>query len=80
MTTLNLTEYVLPAYWASALINGDTSGMSDEDYQDLVAWLEREKPGNCLDYRDDAGFRWRNDAGMLGGDCMTFVFHKAETS
>lgn len=38
--------FVAPAYWASALINGDTSGLDDSDEAEFEAW--------CLDNPEDA--------------------------
>lgn len=71
---MKFTEYTLPAHWASALINADTSGMTDEEEQELTQWLEAEKPGYCVGCSDEAFFKWRNDATSLGGDCLTYAF------
>jgi uncharacterized protein involved in tolerance to divalent cations len=67
-------EYTLPAYYASALINGDRSGMSDEETQELDAWLVSNKPGACVSCSDESFFAWRNDATKVGGACLTFTF------
>lgn len=72
---LDIREYTLPAHWAPALINGDTTGMSDADEAEMDAWLERVKPGHAVD-ADDERFSHRNDATSLGGDVMTFKFQK----
>lgn len=74
-TKLNIVKYVLPAYWASALINGDYSGLDDDDAKMLDAWLKREKPGFAVDAEDEH-FAHRNDAGTLPGDVMTYTFHQ----
>ena len=36
-------EYTFPSYALCALVNGDTSGLDDEDERALNAFLEREK-------------------------------------
>jgi hypothetical protein len=73
---INTTEYTLPAHWASALINGDTSGMEDAEEREMDAWLAHEKPGWCVGCTEEAEFCWSNDAGTLGGDCLTFTFQQ----
>ena len=35
-------EYTFPSYALCALVNGDTSGLDDEDERALSAFLERE--------------------------------------
>jgi hypothetical protein len=43
---LYLVKYDLPAYWASYLINGDASGISDDDKQAADSWLKHnDLPG-----------------------------------
>lgn len=37
--------YTLPAYWASYLINGDASGISEHDKAQCDAWLAYERSG-----------------------------------
>ena len=66
--------YKLPAYWASALINADYSGMEDSEEKELNEWLEYTKPGYCIDCSEESFFSWRNDANGLGGDCLEFTF------
>jgi len=38
---IEIEEFDAPAHWASALINGDTSGLEEEDFKDLEAWQEK---------------------------------------
>lgn len=73
---MKFVEYTLPAHWASALINSDTSGMTDEEEQELNEWLEDEKPGYCVGCSDESFFTWRNDATQLGGECLTYTFQE----
>lgn len=78
MTAIKTQTYTLPAHWASALINGDTSGMEDAEEKEMDVWLDAEKPGWCVDCTDEAEFRRSNDATSLGGDCLTFTFQQGE--
>lgn len=73
----NINTYSLPAYWASALINADESGMSDNDTKELNEWLAKENPGSCVGCSDEQYFAHCNDATKLGGDCLDFYFRKS---
>ncbi len=74
-------DYTLPAYWASALVNDDWSGLEDAEDSELKVWLEAEGGDNkyfhCTGVDDDVQFSWRNDANNLGGDVCTFTFQIA---
>jgi len=74
MKPLKFTEYLLPAHWASALINGDYSGLDYKEADELDAWVRFAKPGYCVGCSDEAEFCGRNDATNLGGDCLVFTF------
>ena len=76
MTQIETETYILPAYWASALINNDWSGMDDQEEQELNNWLEQVKPGSCVGCSDYGYFSYRNDAGMLAGDVLEFYFRR----
>lgn len=65
--------YTAPSYWASYLINGDFSGMEDDEIATadaFLAWVGLGAPVDC----EGAGFCHSNDAGTLAGDCMTYSF------
>lgn len=69
------TQYTLPTYWASYLVNGDASGLETSEVRAVDEWLEREGDiGVCVDVSEDSWFAWRNDAGIIGGDVATFTF------
>ncbi len=76
---MNTATYTLPAYWASALVNGDQSALTDEQAHQVLDWLELEKPGTCVGCSEEAFFSWVNDAGTLGGDCLFFEFHQGRS-
>ena len=59
-------EATLPSCWASALVNGDRTGMTDEDEKELDRVLELNPewalPVGC----EEAGFCWHHDATPYG--------------
>lgn len=67
-------EFTLPACWASYLINGDASGMPDEDKAQCDAFLKGKGLPAPVSCSDESWFSWRNDATKLGGDVMDFFF------
>ncbi len=70
---LQLVTGDAPAYWASALINGDWSGLDEAEKGQAIAfvtWLGAW-PVSC----DPAGFKRVHDAtqfGALAADCETY--------
>lgn len=66
-------EYKLPAHWASAIINGDDSGLSDNDLVELEAFLEKEEYPNIVDVSEDSYFSHSNDAGTLACDVSVYT-------
>ena len=65
--------YILPVYWASYIINGDASGMDDDEQAACDSWLERNPVGNCVEV-GESYFAHRNDAGTLAGDVAEYTF------
>ena len=69
---MNIEKFDLPDFWASALINGDTSGMNDDDEKSLDAfadWMVKEYGSCwCLTVANDEGgdFRTYHDANRFG--------------
>lgn len=69
--------YTLPIYWASYLINGDASGLEDNEQEEIDAWMESEQPGSCVDVGEDYWFSSYNDARTgLAGDVAEYTFLK----
>lgn len=64
--------YELPAYWASALINGDYSGLDSAETKQLNEWLESEGYPRFVSCSDESYFSHSNDATDLGGDVLRF--------
>lgn len=69
-------EYTLPDFWASYLINGDGSGLEDNEQEEIDEFLKNENLGFCLSCSDEPEFKWRNDANNLGGNCLVYVFEQ----
>ena len=69
----------LPAHWASALINGDYTGLDDSEEEELNDWLEANpeygNPTSCSDYPE---FKNKHDASdfALPADCLEFTYLK----
>lgn len=73
--------FVLPAHWASALINGDFSGLEDEEQHELNEWYETQsaclRPGEhieCSDVSEESYFAHSCDADVLPGDVADYTF------
>ena len=78
---MEIETFQLPDFWASALINGDTSGLSNEDKQALEAFTNSmiKDYGSCLaiDCTDEPHFSKFHDAssfGVLACDVLEFSF------
>lgn len=71
---IETTTITLPAYWSSALINNDWSGLNDREAELLKAWQALNPEYEIVDTaRDDEGdaieprFTWPYR--LYGGDC-----------
>ena len=77
MKTIKLT---LPEFWASALINGDFSGLEDDEANELEAWqsyASAENIGHCVDVNTNERFFTKyHDASefVLACDCLEYTF------
>lgn len=73
---IELIRYKLPVYWTCALINGDYTGLSDEEEREINNFLKLAE-GSPVDVDwETQGFYYCNDAGTLPGECADFIFHK----
>ena len=66
--------YKLPAYWASYLINGDSSGLEESELQTVDSFLQANKDPHFVDCGEQY-FSHSNDATKLGGDVCDYVAH-----
>lgn len=69
---------VLYSHWASALINGDYSGLEDHEELELQCWLENQSADHegmfyCVGKADDDQFD-KPDCGGLPGTVATYTF------
>lgn len=64
------------AYWASYLINGDDSGITENERTLADAWLERHG-GSVVSCDEEAYFSWSYDlhtgADAQGGDLLDYT-------
>lgn len=68
--SIRTRTYTLPAYWASALINGDYSGLEDGEEDEINAWLGDHPRLSCVDVGEP--YLGRYDG--LICDVATFTF------
>lgn len=66
--------YLLPVYWACALVNDDYTGLSDEEEKQIKDFLKTtEGHPVSVDFETE-GFYRHNDAGTLSGNCAEYTF------
>lgn len=66
--------YLLPIYWACALINDDYAGLSEEEERQIKDFLQTsEGRPVSVDFETEGFYRY-NDAGALPGNCAEFIF------
>ena len=69
--------YWLPADWASALINGDTTGLTDTD-ENMLDWvMTAEGLPTPIDCGEEVSFLKYHDAqpyGVRACDCLEYTF------
>lgn len=69
-------RYTLPSYWAGALINGDKTGLSDDEIREITSFLETAE-GYPVDVDwGTEGYYLCNDANNVPADCVDFIFVK----
>lgn len=73
-----ILEYRLPDYLASYLINGDASGLQDDEIDKINQFLEEEGI-SILEMKDDSSFYWSNDLDSIGANCSTFTVIKIKS-
>jgi hypothetical protein len=69
--------YTLPAHWAPALVNGDFTGMEDDDEEALMRVVAGENLPDPLSVNDEPEFVKYHDAqpyGVLACDCLVYTF------
>ena len=72
-----LMRFTLPEYWASYLINGDASGVSDEEKASVDRFIEVNElqRWTCADVSEHTWFsRWCDAPGQLAGTMALYTF------
>ena len=70
-----LRRYDLPSHWASAIFNGDYSGLSDAEEKEIDAWIADTVPlWTLADVSSESWFTHRPDNGGLGCDVSRHTF------
>ena len=66
----------LPIYWASYLMNGDSSGLENQEEKLIDETLKQLGLTNCVDVLEDINFKWGISylPVLLGDDYCTYVF------
>jgi hypothetical protein len=79
--TIEPRTYWLPDHWAPALFNDDSTGLEDEDLEQLEAFLKGENLGAPIGFEESEGeepaFMRYHDAqpyGVLATDCLPYLF------
>lgn len=72
---IETVTYSMPVYWASYLINGDASGIDDDEIAEADAAIEDIGLGAPVDV-GESEFRHSGDYGHLAGDYADYTFHK----
>lgn len=81
--SIEIDTFDAPAYWASAFVNGDTSGLEEADLADFEAWCaENPELCNVVDCSEESWFgQFHFDSqGTLGCDLLTYTCHILENS
>ncbi len=66
------TTFILPSYWASALINGDYSGLDETETQQVKDWEKTNSEYYVVECGEQY-FSSYNDATNLAGDVCDFT-------
>ena len=76
--TIQVETERLPASWASALVNDDWSGYSEEECEQIQHYVANELAGLwCVSVEDDESFQQAPSYApwLLAGTYATYVFH-----
>ena len=72
---LSFSTYTLPAYWASALINNDNSGLTEAEITQIAEFIINNKQDDyyfyCIECSDESYFGRYNG---IGCDLLEYTF------
>ena len=72
-------EMTLPSYWASYLINADSSALSENEVIVIETFRADQELGWCVGVSDDSWFSFGNDFDRTGGEVASFTFEMRES-
>ena len=76
----DIYEYNVCGHYASAIINGDYSGLTDEEAEQLNSWINNEVPAGAGHFdgfsEDDATGFSRDEVTGLMADCFKVRWHR----
>ena len=79
--SIEVMEEIAPSYWASYLINGDDSDLSEAEKDVCDAWCKGLEPAYVVDTKEGEhpSFSWNyrlygGDA--QGGEVCTYILHR----
>ena len=67
-------DYLLPAYLACYLINGDIDELNGDELNEIDSFMNKNKLLNCIGIIDYEGFAPFNDLNRLGNECLVYNF------
>jgi hypothetical protein len=71
---LKPVNYILPEYWASYLINNDSSGLSKDEFIAAVNFLIKNRLPFPVSCSEESYFSGSNDAGTFAGNVLEYTF------
>lgn len=74
-----MEQYIAPSYWASYLIFGDDSGLSQEEREACDGWIASLPNICCVLDAEPYGFAKMHDAFKFmpyAAECSTYTFHR----
>jgi len=81
---IDVMEVIAPAQWATALVNGDFSGIEDDSECERIEAFMDSLPGHVVDVVGEPEFRrsfGTDTPGELDGDFLTYtvLVHRSES-
>lgn len=66
--------FTLPAFWASYLINGDDSDLTERDKRIIDSFVDVNELLDCINCSDAEWFAHENDATFESGNVKEYTF------
>jgi len=74
MSYTETVEVCLPEYWANYLINGDATGLTEDEILEIDDYISDSGLAWAVDIIGEPWFSHRNDANNMGGNVCRYVF------